>query len=311
MNSEQAKKLSLPDIMSRLGYKPTEIKKGGAEYWYRSPFRREKEASFHTSFLGGKWIWNDFADGCGTVIDFVMRHEGYTKVSDALRFLDSLHQGQSFKSSRQLAKSAFSFQQQAVPLARQLEFIEAREIENLAIIRYLTEKRKILESLARKYLKEVRYRNLANGKEYFAFGIQNNSGGYEIRAALDNYPFKSALIARDITVVRGFKSGNGVVNVFEGMTDFLSLLTMMKTDNLAGDSVLMHSLSSYRKTVAFIGEENYIIINTFLDNNRSGQECTRQFKNEFGERIHDESPMFLPYEDINDILEGWTLFQSA
>ena len=62
MNSEQAKKLSLPDILSRLGHQPTEIKNGGNEYWYRSPFRKEKEASFHTSFLGGKWIWNDFAD---------------------------------------------------------------------------------------------------------------------------------------------------------------------------------------------------------------------------------------------------------
>ena len=89
MNSEQAKKLSLPDIMSRLGYEPTEITKGGAEYWYCSPFRKEKEPSFHTSYLGGKWIWNDFADSGGTVIDFVMRHEGYTKVSDALRFLES------------------------------------------------------------------------------------------------------------------------------------------------------------------------------------------------------------------------------
>ena len=56
MNSEQAKKLSLPDIMSRLGYEPTEITKGGAEYWYCSPFRKEKEPSFHTSYLGGKWI---------------------------------------------------------------------------------------------------------------------------------------------------------------------------------------------------------------------------------------------------------------
>ena len=60
MNSHQAKQIDLPNLMSRLGYEPTAIKKGGNEYWYRSPFRSEKDASFHTSYLGGKWIWKDF-----------------------------------------------------------------------------------------------------------------------------------------------------------------------------------------------------------------------------------------------------------
>ena len=96
MNSEQAKKLSLPDILSRLGYEPISIKRGGFEYWYASPFRKEKEASFHTSYLGGKWIWNDFADSGGTVIDFIMRHERYNRVGDALKFLDNMFQGQLF-----------------------------------------------------------------------------------------------------------------------------------------------------------------------------------------------------------------------
>ena len=58
MNSYQAKQLNLPDLMGRLGYEPTSIKKEGKEYWYLSPFRKEKDASVHTSFLGGKWIWN-------------------------------------------------------------------------------------------------------------------------------------------------------------------------------------------------------------------------------------------------------------
>jgi hypothetical protein len=303
MNSEQAKKLSLPDIMSRLGYEPTEITKGGAEYWYCSPFRKEKEPSFHTSYLGGKWIWNDFADSGGTVIDFVMRHEGHTKVSDALQFLESLCQGQSSRSNRKPDNSLFSFQQQSVPQARQLEFIEAREIENPVIMEYLTKKRKISDFLVRKYLKEIHYRNLANGKEYFAFGMENRAGGYEIRAALDDYPFKSALIARDITVIPGFRSGNGVVDVFEGMTDFLSLLTMMKTDCLAGDSIVMHSLSSYIKTSAFIKENGYSAINTFLDNNRSGQEYTEKFIQDFGTKVASQSTMFLPYEDINEMLK--------
>ena len=67
MNSYQAKKLNLPEIMARLGYQPTKEAKGGIEYWYNSPFRAEKEASFHTTYKGGKWIWNDFGDTSSAV----------------------------------------------------------------------------------------------------------------------------------------------------------------------------------------------------------------------------------------------------
>ena len=89
----------------------------------------------------------------------------------------------------------------------------------------------------------MKYRNLNNQKEYFAFGIKNESNGYEIRVASDKYAFKSALIKKDISVIKGFKT-NGVVNIFEGMTDFLSLLTMLKTDNLHGDTIIMHSVKA-------------------------------------------------------------------
>ena len=47
MNTLQAKQLNLPNLMASLGYQPTEVKKGGKEYWYKSPFRNEEDASFH------------------------------------------------------------------------------------------------------------------------------------------------------------------------------------------------------------------------------------------------------------------------
>lgn len=301
MNIDEAKKLSLPDILSRLGHEPFEIKNGGQEYWYRSPFRHEKEPSFHTSFLGGKWIWNDFADSGGTVIDFILRHENYSKVSDALRFLRNLY-GDNYTPKHH--PSLFSFQPPAEPKAKQLEFLGACELKTPAILNYLTRQRKIEESVAKMYLKEVHYLNKSNGKEYFAFGMENRSGGYEIRVAYDEYPFKSALIKRDISLIPGFKSRHGIVNIFEGMTDFLSLLTMMKTDSLAGDTIVMHSLSSYKQTEAYIQEQGYNSIHTYLDNNHSGQKATKQFQEDFGSQVKNESGMFMPFEDLNDFLQS-------
>lgn len=315
MNSSQAKQLSLPEIMGRLGYQPVKRRKNGYELWYVSPFRSEKEPSFVTSYLGGKWIWNDFGDMGGTVIDFVMRHENYTSVKDALEFLENMFQGHLFekpKSSRVGAidesPSPFSFKQQHREAVENfsgdsdLEFMEATPIRNPIIYQYLEKERHIPRHLVDRYLVEVRYRNRQKGRDYFAFGMLNEGGGYEIRAASSQYSFKSALKGRDITLIRGKQSDRQTVNVFEGMTDFLSLLVMMQTENLSGDSIIMHSLSSFSRAEAVIRRESYRIINSFLDNDKAGQEGTDRFLEAFPGQVTSWSDRFAPHADLNAAL---------
>lgn len=316
MNADQAKKLSLPDLLAQLGHEPVKVAKEGRELWYASPFRVEKEPSFHTSFLGGKWIWNDFGDIGGTVIDFAMRYQNFRSVKETLTWLEGMFKNRIFDTQpRRVGErmhpeepSLFSFQQQAredVPEtmdSRQLEFIEARPVTSLAIVNYLTQERSLPVELVRQYLKEVKYRNAANGKEYFAFGMENESGGYEVRVASSKYSFKSALKARDVTVIKGTSPERGIVNVFEGMTDFLSLLAMMNIGNLAGDSLIMHSLSSFPRAAEYIRKQNYPVVNTFLDNDRPGLEAVERFKAEFGDKAVSKSAMFAPHKDLNDAL---------
>jgi 5S rRNA maturation endonuclease (ribonuclease M5) len=315
MNSHQAKQIDLPNLMSRLGYEPTAIKKGGNEYWYRSPFRSEKDASFHTSYLGGKWIWKDFGDIGGTVIDFVMRHERLNSVKEALNYLEGIYPANSLKSASRVKKSGtvsknqatlFSFQQQSPPQEgnfenRELEFLKAHQIQNPVIFSYLS-KRGIPTNLSESYLREERYRNTTTGKEFIAFGMGNRSGGYEIRAASDDYKFKSALVARDITIIKGQNQESNTVNIFEGMLDFLSLVAMFNVSQLSGDSIVMHSLSSFQQTVTAIKSMGYEKVNLFLDNNRAGKEHSQKFQSELGEIVISQSHLFEPYEDVNDAL---------
>lgn len=319
MNSSQAKQLHLPDIMARLGYQPFKTLKGGRELWYKSPFRKEAEASFITSYIGGKWIWNDFGDTGGTVIDFVMRHENYTSVKDALAFLSRMFQGHLFEKpvsnrvgeleeKKQEAPSLFSFNQQGRAAASDfsesslLEFMEAKPIHNPVIHDYLEKERAIPSSLADRYLVEVAYRNKSNGKEYFAIGMKNESGGYEIRAASSKFSFKSALNGRDVTLIRGLSPERKAVNIFEGMMDFLSLVVMMGTKNLSGDSLILHSLSSFPKAAAMIRREGYQQIHLFLDNDKSGQEACGRFLSEFPGIVTSQSGMYAAYADLNDAL---------
>lgn len=315
MNSHQAKQIDLPNLMSRLGYEPTAIKKGGNEYWYRSPFRSEKDASFHTSYLGGKWIWKDFGDIGGTVIDFVMRHERLNSVREALNYLEAIYPAKSLKTTSRAKKDGtaakkqatlFSFQQQSPPQAgisenRELEFLKAHQIQNPVIFSYLS-KRGIPNHLSERYLREVRYRNTKTDKEFFAFGMGNRSGGYEIRAASDDYKFKSALVARDITIIKGQNQESNTVSIFEGMLDFLSLVAMLNVSQLSGDSIVMHSLSSFQQTLTAIQSMGYEKVNLFLDNNRAGKEHSQKFQSALGETVISQSYLFEPYEDVNDAL---------
>lgn len=315
MNAAQAKQLSLPDLLARLGYQPVKSQKEGNELWYTSPFRAEAEASFHTSFLGGKWIWKDFGDIGGTVVDFAMRYRNATSVKDALAWLDTLIR-QPPPAARPLIPqnqpSLFSFQQQGgavAPVAedsRQLEFLAAQPISHPVILEYLIEERRIPQDLALRFLKQVSYRNTTTGKEYFGFGMENMSGGYEVRVASSKYDFKSALKARDITLVQGSSPERGAVNVFEGMLDFLSLLALLGTKSLAGDAIIMHSLSSFQRAADFVRSKGYERVNTFLDNDRAGKECTQRFISELGVAVAPQSEYFANYNDLNDALRANT-----
>jgi hypothetical protein len=87
MNSAQAKKVPLYDLLTRLGHQAIDVRKGGDEVWYRSPFRPgENTASFKIKISDN--VWYDFGEGAGgNVLDFVMRYQ-HTDFKGALSFLE-------------------------------------------------------------------------------------------------------------------------------------------------------------------------------------------------------------------------------
>jgi hypothetical protein len=312
MNLYEAKHLPLPEILTKLGHNPLKVTKGGKEFWYKSPFREETDPSFHTS-VGrlGFWIWNDFGSTGGTVIDFMLKYHNSSDVSQVLRLLSGMFQNHAppapIYSSRVVENKdpdlfAYAAEAPKAEEAPQLQFISAAALTNPIILDYLKDERCIPPYIAQHYLKEIRYKNTKNGKEYFAFGMENLSGGYEIRTASSQHPFKSALNGRDITIIRGTHPAKRIVNVFEGMTDFLSFVVMMNYERLTGDALIMHSLSSFSKTAPRIAAEGYTTINTFLDNNPAGLEGTEKFKTTFAEVVKPHNAMYAMYVDLNDAL---------
>lgn len=310
--------ISMPNLLDRFGHQPVNITKQGRKYWYISPFRYEKEPSFHTSYLGGKWIWNDFGrgdvKGSGTVIGFLEMHEN-VGVSDALKILKELfpHQGRAVSLASLQSTPLFknlSLNQKSKskdPVEDTLIINEVKEqIWNKRLVGYLAGERKINHKLALPYLKHIKYMNVQTGKNYDTLGFINESGDYECR---DKY-FKGILkspdaqhrnTAKDISYIPGTDKGR--VAVFEGFMDFLTVLTIKNLPVLPVDVIVLNMVNMRRRALDFIKQSGYEKTYTFFDNDRAGEKTTQMFIDQLGKRCKPQNHLYKKSNDYNELLQ--------
>ncbi|HMG15958.1 MAG TPA: toprim domain-containing protein [Saprospiraceae bacterium] len=304
----------MTQLMQDLGFSVLKNERGGTEYKYLSPFRAEETPSFNVNINLNSWY--DFGEGQGgNTLDFAIKYlqcRGLSsRVTDALSWLGNRAGDNRIENDTK--NPAFSFSQQSSLISesragdRQLEFIRAMPLTSQRALKYLEQERKISSALSQKYLLLIQYKNVKKprfeNRPYFAFGMVNESKGYEIRSATDRPAFKSALIARDISVIKGNEESRGL-HIFEGMLDFLSLLQLKGVSNLNEDVLIMHSTSSFKRAVEYILDKNYQNIYTWLDNDKTGQKITMKFKNTFPSFITSKSDAFAQYQDLNFALKS-------
>jgi hypothetical protein len=292
MNTTQAKKIPLQEILAKLGLQPVKAFKGGAELAFHSPFREEKEPSLFVNTH--KNVWNDFGDIGGNALDFVIRYQN-TDVKGALAFLEQLF-GNNFvpppvKSVRVERTEPLS--ENAFLLASTAPFSANKS----SLFNYITVDRKIDPLIAAKYLNEVRFSNRENGKKYFAVGFPNLSGGFEIR----NPYFKSSLGTKDMSFVKGNGAGKEVW-IFEGFMDFLSKLTLDHSKVPPADCLILNSVSYFEKALLFLRSSGYEMVKSYLDNDRAGDDTTLKFRAEFGETFFDQRFEYQGFKDLNEYL---------
>lgn len=171
---------------------------------------------------------------------------------------------------------------------------------NKKLIEYF-ESRGISKEVLKKNAKQIHYE--AQGKRYFGIGLENQSGGYEIR----NPMMKTKIGKNDITIVKGDKQDEMVV--FEGFTDMLSFLQLMK-DNGRENRRTLICLNSVTNTDKFIGKILGFKGKMFLllDGDSAGNLATEKIKNGFGEdKVKDIRQLYGIYEggnnDLNDYLK--------
>ena len=295
MNSDQAKKIDLPNLLLKLGFEPVKIAKEGAEFWYNSPFRTEKTPSFHTSFLNGKWVWKDFGDTGGTVLDFVMRYQN-TDVKGALAFLDGgvFEQITPFLRPNNAIDNADG--------AMKTPIFSLKEVKNFAfssptLVQYILSKRGIDRDIADQFLKNIHFINTQNGETYTAVGFQNSEGGFEIR----NPFFKSTVpeTTKSLSFV-STNADNKKIICFEGFMDFLSYGTLFGIEN-HHDYLVLNSVSFVKKAVEMLQKAHYSHIETFFDNDKAGETATEYFKTHLT-NVSPQNKLYAEMTDLNDFL---------
>ncbi len=295
MNIQDAKQIKLADYLQSLGYSP--VKQQGKSLWYKSPLREEAEASFKVNTELNKWY--DFGIGKGGNI--IALASGLYQSDHVPYLLDRIAE-----QTPHIRPVSFYFRRQSSePSFQQLE---VRELSHPALLRYLQERR-INTALAKPECMELHFIN--NGKPYFAIGFPNVAGGYEVR----NRFFKGCIAPKDISHIRQRGEPREKCLVFEGMTDYLSFLTLRMKNcpampDLDGqDYVILNSVSNVSKAIDVL--HGYERIHCLLDNDEAGARAYQELRKEFPDRIRDFSHNYHGYKDLNDYLCGKPLSQSA
>src|SRR4030095_12937235 len=139
-----AREIDLVDYLFALGFRPQKIR--GDDYWYLSPLRDEKKASFKVNRRLNVWYDHGIGKG-GDLIDFGVLYHHLT-IPELLQ---------------RVKQNDLSFHPRPLVLRKpcdggekeKIRVVGEQEIVSQKLIEYLTETRKISLDIARRFCREV------------------------------------------------------------------------------------------------------------------------------------------------------------
>ena len=275
-------------ILQRLGINPKKEK--GDNIWYLSPWRTESLPSLHVRQSTNTWI--DFGEQMSGTdnIDLVVRLGIATTPYDAAMWINEhflsplgntlLDESFSIKVSAPSQKSEGS------------QVVEIKPISKGKLATYFYECRRIPFSILSKFCVEVHY-TTETQQVYYGAGIANIRGGYAVRNPMRKINVRPA----GISLISGSRS---TCLMFEGMTDFLSFVTL-HPDN-KDDKIILNSVELLNHAIPLLGD--YHSIECYLDNDKAGKRATSRIQDAFGKIVVDKASVYNEYKDLNDYLKS-------
>jgi len=143
---EELRQTDIVDYLEKLGYQPQKITNN--DYWYLSPLRDEKEASFKVNRKLNAWFDHGLGKG-GNFIDFgVLYYKcSFEQLIEKIENIFSFHPG-----TLTVQPPLINTQKAKEALKPKIEVIAARPLTNPILCRYLNE-RKIPIGIAQSIVK--------------------------------------------------------------------------------------------------------------------------------------------------------------
>ncbi len=268
---QDAKQLDMIAYLEQLGHVPTKIRNN--DYWYRSPLRDEKTASFKINKSLNCWFDFGLGEG-GSVIDFGIKYFNCS-VKD---FLGRLNE-----SNGNVKQSVPSFRPVHSNLSTKeadeskIKILDVRSLQSPTLLDYV-KSRSIDMELAKRYCKEVDFNLYC--RTHTAIGFNNDTGGFELR----NSYFKGSSSPKFTTLICRNASYNELV-VFEGFFNFLSHLTAQQVNHKQEQKLpesqpaylILNSLSFFEMSRSLM--ERHQAVKLYLDRDKTGMQFTQKALN--------------------------------
>jgi len=293
MNCAAANQKDMVDYLQTLGYQPQKINNN--DYWYLSPFRTEKEASFKINRNKNCWYDHGFGRG-GRLVDFGTLYFNCS-IADLLKRLSQSPNGPSLSFHQQHSPNTFSKgfigkagEKKDPTEDAKIIVLEAKPLAEKTLLHYL-QKRNIPVKSAQRFCREVTF--LLYGKKRTVIGFQNNAGGYELRGP----HFKGASSPKDSSF---FDYGKDQLTVFEGFFNYLSYLTICQQEiKTLTNFLVLNSLSFFQKEKERM--ETHQQIHLYLDNDPAGIKCA-QLALQWSQKFIDHSHFYKQHKDLNEMI---------
>jgi len=289
MNCAEANQLDMVQWLSQHNYEPQKIR--GADHWYLSPFRDEKEASFKVN--KNKNVWYDHGLGKGgKLVDFVMEFYG-CNTSEALQKIVSFHPQEMLIATLTPPLKIPEKEIKNVPVEHENRIIITgvkHPITDVNLCRYAA-KRKINTDVLNEWCREICFS--LNNREYKAIGFKNNAGGYELR----NEYFKGSSTPKFISYT---DNNSKIITVFEGFFDLLSYYAIHKNQPQGLTNFLvLNSLAFFERSLLLM--EKHQTIKLYLDHDDAGRKHTNMALKR-SPKFEDCGKLYKGYKDISEWL---------
>ncbi len=292
LTCREVNQIDMVDYLSKQGYAPQKIR--GNDYWYQSPFREEKTASFKVNRKLNVWFDHGSGNG-GTLVDFGIL---YYKCSVKELLQKMMAEKDMILSFHPHHFSLAGEKKELPEQSAKIKILSVSIITDIGLLNYL-KNREISLPIAHQFCQQICF-ELYN-KKHLAIGFKNNSGGYELRNAY----FKGSSTPKQPTLIS--QNHPDSLLVFEGFFSFLSFQTLQQSNQeiknkllqKQDDFLILNSLSFFEKSKEVM--EKYRSIRLYLDRDLMGLKCTKQAL-QWSIKYKDCSKIYRRFKDLNELL---------